>query len=312
MPASVEQTYKIKFESGLTFQFQQTQARLLPYVKYRTIEGTRTSHDRLHPIWPLETPVGRLAVITDSEATYSRRWILPTIAHQSVGIDFQDVHKAMFDPGSDILQNIVSGINRLTDLRITNAALGAAYTGETGTTAVTLPAGQKVAVDYVESGSAANSNLTIGKLRQARFLLDQSEVLGSDASADCVIIATHYQKRSLLTRVEATSSDYAAVKALVNGEIDTFMGFKFIFFGDSPTGTGANFSILPKSGNIRRIIAMKNKAVSYGEQEGLVTEYGQIANAHKGSMRAYARKVNGAVRDWEEAVVEISCDESLV
>jgi hypothetical protein len=41
---------------------------------------------------------------------------------------------------------------------------------------------------------------------------------------------------SLLDETEVTSSDFASVKALVRGEIDTFLGFKFITLGDRDEG----------------------------------------------------------------------------
>ena len=41
---------------------------------------------------------------------------------------------------------------------------------------------------------------------------------------------------ALLDETELTSSDFATVKALSTGEIDTFLGFKFITLGDRDEG----------------------------------------------------------------------------
>ena len=52
-------------------------------------------------------------------------------------------------------------------------AFGTVYTGKTGSTSVTFPASQQIAVNYVESGGDTNSVLTICKLSRAKQKLDQ-------------------------------------------------------------------------------------------------------------------------------------------
>ena len=72
----------------------------------------------------------------------------------------------------------VEGEGRLTSPN-TVTVDGTAYTGKTGSTTVTFPMASTIAVDYVESGSPANSNLTIAKLRRARYLLDANDDSGT-------------------------------------------------------------------------------------------------------------------------------------
>ena len=63
-----------------------------------------------------------------------------------------------------------------------------------------------------------------------------------DPSIPRFIIVGPIQISDLLAVTQATSSDYASVKALVNGEIDTFMGFKFVVSNR-----------LSKTGNLRKV-----------------------------------------------------------
>lgn len=67
------------------------------------------------------------------------------------------------------------------------------------------------------------SGFTVDKVRQAGAAFD-AEGMDMDGR---YISWTATQKQQLLGSVEATSSDYMNVKALVNGDIDTFYGFKF-------------------------------------------------------------------------------------
>ena len=106
-------------------------------------------------------------------------------------------------PKSETVEAHGFGYARLVDRIILAAAVGTAYTGETGTTAVTLPGTQAIAVNFVESGSTANSGLTIGKLRQAQYILDDNEV---DADDPRTLFVSPKQLQDLLRTTEVTSS----------------------------------------------------------------------------------------------------------
>ncbi|MCF6216853.1 MAG: phage capsid protein, partial [Emcibacter sp.] len=83
-----------------------------------------------------------------------------------------------------------------------------------------------------KSVGGADTSLNIPKLIEARRLLGVKNIPKSDQ-----FFAGHENSLAgLLAQTEATSIDYNSVKALVNGDIDTFMGFKFIWFGDLDEG----------------------------------------------------------------------------
>jgi hypothetical protein len=109
----------------------------------------------------------------------------------------------------------------------------------------------------------------------------------------------------LLSTTEVTSSDYNVVKALVNGEIDTFLGFKFIW-----TEEFQNVSTAYDSGtDINQIIAWR--------KSGLLLATGQEINIRMDelptksySTQIYAAATFGATRMQEGSVVQIACDRS--
>lgn len=74
--------------------------------------------------------------------------------------------------------------------------------------------------------AAGATAFTTAKLRSLRAYYDDLEV---DETVN--IVVSGLGMSSLLANTETTSSDYASVKALVGGEVDTFMGFNFITVG---------------------------------------------------------------------------------
>lgn len=74
-------------------------------------------------------------------------------------------------------------------------------------------------------GSSTDVGLNVEKLRAAKENLDSQEVDESDPRF-CIVNAK--QLRNLLAETEVTSSDFNSVKALVQGEVNSFMGFDFV------------------------------------------------------------------------------------
>jgi hypothetical protein len=126
------------------------------------------------------------------------------------------------------------------DDEIIAAAIGSANTGETGSTSTSMLAANQIA--------NGGTDLTVAKLRTAKKRLDLESV---DPSIPRYIAVGPEQIDALLGDTNVTSSDFNTVKALVQGEIDTFMGFKFI-----------TTNRLSKSGNIRSCFAWAEDGVA--------------------------------------------------
>jgi hypothetical protein len=142
-------------------------------------------------------------------------------------IDDADKLKLLIEPMGPYSLNAAMAMGRSMDEEIIRAVSDdSSVTGTTtgGTTTTALPAAQTIAVDYVESGAATNSNLTVGKLRRAR---DQFGINDVDMDETLHLVTSQSQITSLLRDDEVTSADFNTVRALVNGEINTYMGFEF-------------------------------------------------------------------------------------
>ncbi len=209
--------------------------------------------------------------------------------------DNQDKLRMIIDPKSGYAEAQAMALGRDMDDAIISAALGTAYSGKDGSTAVTYDTNYRIAHDYVESGAATSSNLTIGKLRRALYLLESNDAL--DPGQAAVVVAHPSQKQALLRTTEVTNTDYAAVKALVNGEINTFLGFNFVW----TTRTTS-------SGGYRQVLVYPKNAILLGVAQDISVRMTE-RDDKRYSWQVYSSATFGATRMWEERVIQIQCAE---
>lgn len=143
-----------------------------------------------------------------------------------------------------------------------------------------------------------SSNLTLQKLINISKLLNTNNV----DKADRTILIHANSLSALLEDPTITSIDFNTVRLLMTGDIDTFMGFKFITIGDREEGG------LPKTGNIRTCFAYNKQAVGMAWQlEGEVeVDWEPVLRSHLTisalSLGADALQLPG--------IVKIDCDEN--
>ena len=219
---------------------------------------------------------------------HDARWVHPTDYEWADMIDDQDKLRMLIDPTSPYAMNGAYALGRAMDSLIITAALGAALTGENGSTSTAFDtANQQIVVGA--------TGLTIAKLRAAKKILMTNEV---DVMADPLYIAvTAVQLDELLGTTEVTSSDYNTVKTLVSGDIDTFLGFKFIQC--ERLGTDG-------SGD-RRCIAWAKSGMHLGMWNDITTKISERADKSYAT-QVYVKGTFGATRTEEKKVVEIICN----
>jgi hypothetical protein len=164
--------------------------------------------------WSLETKGGRNTQTPNNDPVLGRRMGIMVDYHDNRMLDRGDELKCISDPRSAYTIAAGQSIGRKIDDVIISAATGTAYSGETGSTSVT-----KGNIALVSA-----SNLTMAQLLNIKKKLDDADVEMEDRFFVCNTTILN----NLLDLTEATSADYAAVKALVRGELDTWLGFKWI------------------------------------------------------------------------------------
>lgn len=284
------------YRSNIEIQFQQKGSRLRPFVRVESQRAEFEFYDRIGPTDAVEVN-NRHADTPLISTPHDRRRVSMKDYDWADMIDRPDKIRMLADPTSAYSQNAAYAFGRKCDDVIVDAAFGTAYTGKTGSTTVTFPSASLVAVDYVESGSAANSNLTIAKLRRARYLLDANEA--AEDGEDLIAVVHAAQIQALLRQTEVTSSDYNSVKALVEGKVDTFMGWRFV-----------RMNRLPKSGNVRSCLFFTRQALLLAVGTDLMVDIGPRRDK-RNSVQVYACMTMGATRMWEEKTLKVNCDESV-
>lgn len=220
---------------------------------------------------------------------HDARWVFPNDYEWADLIDDQDKLRMLIDPTSPYALNGAYALGRAMDNEIISAALGTAKTGENGTdNTVFDTSNQQIAVGA--------TGLTIAKLREAKKILLENEV---DVDMDPLYIAvTAAQLDDLLGTTEVTSADYNTVKALVQGSVDSFMGFKFI-----------HTELLGVDGsNNRRVIAWAMSGLHLGLWNDVNARIDE-RNDKSYSTQVYVKGTFGATRTEEGKVVEILCAE---
>jgi hypothetical protein len=220
---------------------------------------------------------------------HDARWVFPTDYEWADMVDDQDKLRMLIDPTSPYAMNGAYALGRAMDDLIITAALGDSKTGENGTTTT----GFATATQQI---AASASGMTIAKLRAAKKIFMRNEI---DSDMDPLYIAmTAEQIEDLLATTEVTSSDYNTVKALVQGDIDTFMGFKFVQI----ERLGVDGS------SARRVIAWAKSGLHIGMWNDINTRIGERADKSY-STQIYVKGTFGATRVEEKKVVEILCTE---
>lgn len=299
MSEQIPNHYKTTYESNIEVGLQQKQSKLEACV----LTSSQDGQEKKYPdIGVAETTdvVSRLEDTPIQNQAHGLRTITMTPSVATETMDKWDDVKVITDPTSTYVTNMVSAHNRRKDRHIIEAAVGPAWAGEKGKTQILLPSAQIVPVDYVESGAAAASRLTIGKLRRAAEILGLAD---NDDDEPTYIALTQYQISDLLKTTEVTSDDFNTVKALVSGTVNSFMGFEFKRLS---TKVMANL----KTGTVRRVVAFKKSGVrlaSKGKVETRITEL-----PHKNFAKLiWTSTMQGASRMNEEKVVAIDCEEGV-
>lgn len=294
MSFQVETALVNAFRSNIEIQYQQKGSRLRPYVRVESQNAEFEFYDRITTTAAQEV-FTRHADTPLISTPHDRRQVAMRDFDWADLVDKKDKLRMLADPTSSYTQNAVYAMGRAMDQVIIDSAFNISFSGKTGATQIAFPAASIIAVNYVETGAAVNTNLTIAKLRFARFLLDSTEAHDDEPLFAAV---TASQIQSLLRTTEVTNSDYNTVKALVAGDIDTFMGFKFV-----------RLELLTKVGNIRQCIFWAKSGLLLSMADELTVDVGPRRDK-RNSTQIYVCGTFGGTRMWEQKVLQVLCDET--
>jgi len=217
--------------------------------------------------------------VTPLNVTYSQ--VTATMSDY-IAAEYSDIfsqQKVNFDERRELVQVVGAAIGRRMD-QLTIDALASSGTSLTVATSI----------------GGAGTNMNIEKLIEAKKLLDAGNV---PMEGRCMLIHAN-TLAGLLGETQVTSADFASVKALVQGDIDTFMGFKFVTLGDRDEGG------LPKP-STRTCFAFHRDAIGMGIGMNQKSEINYVPE--KTSFLVSSMFSAGAVAIDDEGIVKISATE---
>ena len=286
MSVQITTAFVNQFSSNIQMLSQQMGSLLRNAVDVETVNGEKAFFDQVGSA----AAVLRTTRHADTpliDTPHSRRMVTMSDYEYADLIDDQDKVRLLVDPTSTYARAAAAAMGRAMDDVIISAALGTSLTGKDGTTSTPFDTNNQIAV-----GAAG---LTLAKLIEAKEILDSNDV---DPSIPRYIAVSPKQITNLLDDPEVTSADYNTVRALVKGELDTYVGFKFVT---------TNRLGLDGSGD-RRCFAWAMDGIKLAVGKEPSARIDERADKSYATQVYYCMSV-GATRMEEAKVVEILCDE---
>lgn len=306
----IDEAFVETYKQNIYMLSQQMDARLAKNCRQEQQEGETAYFERLG-LAEANKITDRHGDTVHSNTPHSRRAVDLEEADYSDLIDKMDRVKLLINPDDAYVKAAVMGINRYKDDVFITAALGNARSGVRGATNVSLPNSQKIGA----TNGTASSGLNVFTLTLVQEKFDSNDI---DEDIPRYFAYSGKQKQNMLNETEVTSADYNSVKALVQGKVDTFMGFKFIRSERLPVTVGST-TFTAADGTVgsggqtiaagaRRCIAWAEDGMIFSTGVDLLVRIDELPTKRY-STQVYAAHQVGAVRMEEEKVVEVLCAE---
>ena len=290
MSNQINKAFESQFSDNFIHLASQKASKLAGAVRMEQVNDAKQFFfDRMDTVSMVQS-VSRHEDTPLTEVPFSRRRVTFNTYRAVDLIDNPDRVKMAKDPTSPTMKQLMAAMNRQKDDVIISAALGSAYSVNSAdsASAVSLPSGQQI----VNGGT----DLTLAKLLEAKKKLLSNDV--DPAEEPMYVVVGPDQLEALLSVTTNTSVDFNSVRALMNAELDTWCGFKFIIS-----------TRLAKVGDIRSCFAWAKSGI------GLAMNGTPNIRISERSDKNYSTQVFvecslGATRIEDEKVVQIDCDES--
>ncbi len=283
-----------QYSSNVQMLSQQMGSYLRGAVDVESVVGKNAFFDQVGKT-TAQLRTSRHADTPQLDTPHSRRRVSLADYEWADLIDNADKVRLLIDPTSSYAKAAAAAMGRAMDDVVISALGGTAFSGETGSTSVSLPSGQRPFT--TSQGNDAAGGLSIAKLLEAKKILDLNDV---DPSIQRYFLCGPNQISNLLGTTQITSSDFNTVKALAQGQVDSFLGFKFI--------VSNRLKFDATNTDDRLCYAFTQDAIKLAIGQDVLARIDERADKSYSTQVYYAMSI-GATRMEEEKVVEIACDE---
>lgn len=221
-----------------------------------------------------------------SDIAHHQRWVFPSDFALSLPLSRQDQVRMLGDPRSPYAEAIRAAYARKVDDILIDAARATAKTGKYDDLKDTAFPATQIIDD--------TAGLTIEKLIDAKEKLIAA---GNDPEEERFFACSEKQLSDLLKSTKVQSADYNTIRALVKGEVDTFVGFKFI-----------STERLKATTSKRHCLAWVKSGLHLGIWDALNIK-ADVRPDKNYVWQIYARATVGATRTQEKKIVQVNCTE---
>ena len=290
MSSQITTAFVEQYSANVSMLSQQMGSKLRGAVDVETIRGKNAFFDQIGATAAVARTT-RHGNTPQVNTPHSRRRVSLSDFEWADLIDDLDKVRMLVDPTSSYAKAAAAAMNRTIDDQIIAALGGSADTGVAGGTAVALPSSSKFSTAQQTDG------LTLAKLLETKFFFDNGSV---DPSLKRYFVCGPKQIQDLLNTTEVKSADFNTIRALAQGEINSFLGFEFIMstrLGFDATNTDDRLCFGFTEDAIKLAIGADVKAK--------ITERDDKSYA----TQVYYSMAIGATRMEEAKVFQVPCDE---
>lgn len=292
-----EEAFVNDFADTFELALQQEEALLWGTTLQDNYTGDKGFFDRIDP-FSADEKTSRNEVANVQTPEFSRRIMNWKTPYLKVQLDIDDIKRMGKDPTDATLKSMIAALNRQKDQYVVDSWFSdVTVRSNDADTTVSFPAAQQIAVNYTRAGGGSNSNLNPEKLLKAREILETNYALGTGKKVYCVLHPSQFY--AMCTHSDVKTIDTFNTKPIVDAQIKGIAGFTLI-----------NSTLVPTDGSgYRRVAVYTEDAIRSTMKEDTYIVVDQNREKHY-QTECYIRCMANAKRAWEEAIVEIKCDET--
>lgn len=295
IPSTIETTFMKQYSPMLYVLAQQKGSKFISRCWNRPANGAKEAYYNRLGEDEAEDIVGRYPDTPNHEQPHTRRRVSITGFHTASRLDKLDDLQSMIDPQNEYTQNQKRALGRKADDKIIAAALGTAYAGEEGATAVTFAADSvsingdgtvtSLGTAATAPGAGAVADISLAKVLLMMQIFNDLDV---DEDMQKYWCCTPKDVGDLLDLEEVGSADYATFKAIQAGKMhEQWCGFSW-FWSTRLTKDAATETAY-------RNIVWAKQGIIWASWSDLMTRVSELPSQSY-TIQVYARMVGNAVR----------------
>ncbi len=270
---------------------QQKGSKLSGFVRNETVNSARNAYFERLGTATAQQITTRHGDTPLNEIPHSRRRLTPADYNTATLLDNADQLKMLIDPRSPYANAQAMELGRTKDDIIIAAALGSVSTGQTGSTTVAFKDdsrsmngdGTITALGTLAS-SGTETDITLTKILAMMNLFNEEDVDVDIPKYWCV---SPREIQIMLDITEIGSADFNTVKTLVQGKVDSFMGFKWVWSTRLPLDVASEATT--------RTFAWAEDGIILGTAEGITSRITERDDKNY-SVQVYSEMSAGAIR----------------